>query len=100
MSGLIFVATFLFDDTELGEHAERTVGYILIDELEVAAIQRVVGALERVYQELGNGKSDAEYCSSRHWPAVVEAAKKAYRLLRPRVSAEGDDLLPPMSANT
>jgi hypothetical protein len=30
-----------------------------------------------------------------HWSTVVSAARKAYRLLRPRLLSEGDDILPP-----
>jgi hypothetical protein len=95
MFGFSLVINFFFDDTELGEHAEQTIGGILIDELEVCAVRRIGEALAQVYDEVGRGKEDAEYLSSPKWPKVIEAAKKTYRLLRPRLHMEGDTILPP-----
>jgi hypothetical protein len=95
MYGLSFVIHFFFDDTELGTHPEKTLGYILLDDLEVSAIRRVVTAFDRVSKEMGDGKPDSEYLASPRWPKVIEAARSAYRLLWPRLKNEGDDILPP-----
>jgi hypothetical protein len=48
-----------------------------------------------VYDEMGPGKPDIEYLSSPKWPVVIDAATKAYRLLRPRLQMEGGTILPP-----
>lgn len=95
MHGFSLIINFFFDDTDLGDHADTTVGGILTDELEVAALQRLGKALNRVYDSVGSSKEDVAYVSSPHWPAVVDAAVRAYRLLRPRLQSEGDNLLPP-----
>ena len=97
MHGFDFVSHFFFDDTELGENPEHTLGDILIDGLEVTAVRNTVDALDRVLHEVGVGrdKRDADYVSSSRWPKVIETATAAYRLLRPRLQAEGDTILPP-----
>jgi hypothetical protein len=95
MSGLDFVVHFLFDDTELAENPEGTIGDILLDDLEVAAIRNVSRTLDQAMKDVGRDKADLDYISSRSWSPVVLAAQKAYRLLRPRMLSEGDNLLPP-----
>lgn len=94
--GLSVVISFFFDDTDLGDQAERTPGTILTDELEVAAVQQVGRALNRVHDLVGAGKADFDYVSSPCWVDVIDAARNAYQLLRPRLEREGDDLLPPL----
>jgi hypothetical protein len=93
--GFSFVVNFFFDDTELAQRPEHTLGDILLDELEVTAVRRIGQELERVYDEIGPGQPDIEYISAARWPKVIIAAKEAYRLLRPRVRGEGDNLVPP-----
>jgi hypothetical protein len=95
MHDFSLIINFFFDDTELGDHSERTIGDILTDELEVSALQRVGRALSRVCASVGPGSADVDYVTSAHWAEVVGAAVKAYRLLRPRLQLEGDNLLPP-----
>jgi hypothetical protein len=97
MYGFDFVIHFFFDDTDLGENPENTLGDILIEGLEVAAVRNIVDALARVLNEVGVGrdKKDADYVSSSTWPKVIETATAAYRLMRPRLQAEGDTILPP-----
>jgi hypothetical protein len=81
-------------DRQLGMHAQLGVS-ILIDELEVSAVRRVGKTLNQVYDEVGSRKPDIEYLSCPKWPAVIDAATAAYRLLRPRLQMEGDTILPP-----
>ena len=95
MYGFGLVINFFFDDTELAENPEGTIGDILLDELEVSAIRNVGKALDQVLKEVGLDKSDLDYLSSSSWRDTVLSAQKAYRLLRPRVVAEGDNMLPP-----
>jgi hypothetical protein len=95
MHGFDFVVHFFFDDTDLGENPEHTFGGILIDGLEVTAVRNVVDALDRVLYEVGRDKEDTDYVSSSKWPKVIETAAAAYRLMRPRLQAEGDTILPP-----
>jgi len=97
MYGFDFVVHFFFDDTELGEHPRNTLGDLLTDEQEVTALRNVVDALDRVLQELsvGRDKADVEYVTSPRWPNVIATTREAYRLMRPRLRAEGDTALPP-----
>jgi hypothetical protein len=95
MYGFDFVIHFFFDDTELGENPEHTLGGILIDGHEVTAIRNIVDALDRVLHEVGLDRADADYVSSPRWQMVIETATAAYRLMRSRLKAEGDTILPP-----
>lgn len=93
--GFSFVVHFFFDDTDLAEHPETTLGDILLDELEVSAVGDVGCTLSQVYDQVGPGKADLDYISFPSWQKVVDSAHKAYRLMRSRLLAEGDSLLPP-----
>jgi len=95
MYGFEFVINFFFDDTDLAEHPETTLGDILVDELEVSAVRRLGEALNDVYKHVGPRKSDLEYLSSSIWQHVITSAQNAYSLLRPRVISEGDNIVPP-----
>ena len=95
MYGFDFVIHFFFDDTDLGENPELTLGDILIDGHETAAVRRVAEALDQVLHDVGLNQDDADYVSSPTWSKVIETATEAYQLMRPRLQAEGDTLLPP-----
>ena len=95
MEGFDFVVHFFFDDTDLGEHTDNELGYILIDELEVSAVGQVSKALNTVLKAVVGNQPDAVYLARAEWQRVIAAAIKAYRLIRPRLKAEGDTILPP-----
>ena len=86
MYGFWLIINFFFDDTELAENPAGTVGYILLDELEVAAIRNLDKAMKDVLQEVGSKDSDQDYIAAPSWSKVVLTAQKAYRLIRSRMA--------------
>ena len=49
MHELSIVTHFFFDDTDLATRPEETLGYILLDELEVTAVRHVTQAMDQGY---------------------------------------------------
>jgi hypothetical protein len=72
---------FLFDDTALFDAPEKTVGWILEDEYEVRAIQKVTKAIDDLLNELGTDLTDEQYINSPMWSDVVKAASEALSAL-------------------
>jgi hypothetical protein len=73
---------FLYDDTELSEAPERTVGIILKDENEVVAIRRLVRAIDVVFERYGLNLSDAQYLQKPEWKAVIDSARDGLRVIK------------------
>ena len=73
---------FFYDATALAEDPDGAVGRYLRDDAEVAAIRRLATVLDRLLAGVGRGRTDAEYLAAPEWDEVVEAAGRAYRVLR------------------
>jgi hypothetical protein len=69
-----------FDDSGVLDEPSGRVGYVLIDEAEVAVMVALNAALDTVLK--GRATSFEEITRSREWTAVVEAADTALRTLR------------------
>ncbi|GAA2794523.1 SCO4402 family protein [Crossiella cryophila] len=69
-----------------GEPADvpASVGGLLRDQGEVAAIAGVLGPVRAIADELGTDRSDADYLGHRDWPGVTTAARLAYAVLTNR----------------
>ncbi len=76
-SELDYAIHFLFDDTALADDPEVTVGDILLNQDEVAAIKAVTSAIDAVLNQLGIDKTQEKYLTSPEWYPVIEAAKAA-----------------------
>ena len=98
MDGFWLIINFFFDDTELAENPAGTVGYILLDELEVAAIRNLDKAMKDVLQEVGSKDSDQDYIAAPSWSKVVLTAQKAYRLIRSRMASAGNAVPPELNS--
>lgn len=69
-----------FDDSGVLDEPRGRLGYVLVDEAEVAAMVALNSALDSVLKE--KGTSVEGVTRSRGWAAVVEAADEALRTLR------------------
>ncbi|AZS20487.1 hypothetical protein CSW63_07370 [Caulobacter sp. FWC26] len=78
------VMHFFFDDHDFDEKA---VGVYLFDTAEVALVQSVKYALDRLVQKLPHGGND-EYVTDPLWKAVTASASAAYDAISAR-AAEG-----------
>lgn len=74
---------FIYDDTPLGDHPERAVGFFLEDEKEVPAVKRLVGALDRLFETHGTARGNAHVGPHAEWEAVKNRSHKLLELLRP-----------------
>jgi hypothetical protein len=73
---------FIYDDTPLGDHPDRAVGFFLKNEEEVAAVKRLVAALEVLFEKHGTQRGNAQVGAHAEWTAVKERARELLELLR------------------
>jgi hypothetical protein len=71
----------LYDDTQVLEDPAAAVGVYLCTHDEVDAMQKLAAALDALFDEMGTELPDEDYLQAPGWPAVVEAAREALRLL-------------------
>jgi hypothetical protein len=71
----------LYDDTELADHPQSTVGAILRGNEELEAILAVMQKLDLVLREIGRDESFEAAQELGIWPDIVQAAKKARNVL-------------------
>nr|WP_186768226.1 hypothetical protein [Streptomyces qinzhouensis] len=71
----------ILDDARVLDDPEQTVGEVLQDEHEAAALRELAEPLEVLINMLGDAP-DATYIASLHWPAVVRAAQTAHKRMR------------------
>lgn len=77
VSGIDEVFHFFFDDHDFDE---RSIGAVVFDRAEVAAVEAVKGAFEAVLQAVGDAGDDA-FVEHPLWPEVTKAAASAMSLL-------------------
>ena len=71
----------LYDDTQVLEDPDRTVGVYLKSQEEADAMRGLGHAIDSLFAELGTERSDEEYLRAPGWDLVVDAAKNAQRIL-------------------
>jgi len=80
--GLTEAVHWLVDDTFWDmQDVTGSIGWMLLDEREVAAIKAVLVPLLAVLDELGPHEPDPEYLRHLRWPDVRTAAGNAHRAL-------------------
>lgn len=72
----------LFDDSLVLENPRDSLGAVLINQSEVAAMEDLAKSVLDFLESQGRDKSDAEYVSSPEWSVVVSSARRAYATLR------------------
>lgn len=77
VSGIDQVFHFFFDDNDFGRPA---IGVTLLNETEVAAVQKVKAALEEILESVGD-EGDDVFAEHPIWPQVSAAASQALRQL-------------------
>lgn len=77
-----YAINFFFDDTHLADNPQGTVGWILEDAREVAAVQTVTRALDHVLKQQGTDRPVTEYLASSEWQAVIEASDLALAIVK------------------
>ncbi len=86
-----FAVNFLFDDTALADAPEKTIGFILEDEIEMHAVTAVIQAIDYVLKIHGTKLTDAQYLNTPEWTQVMETAQVALAILRKTpVNVTGD----------
>ncbi len=73
---------FIYDDTPLGDHPERAVGFFLKEQEEVAAVKRLVVALEQLFEKHGTARGNAQVGPHPEWEAVKNQAREVLDLLQ------------------
>lgn len=74
----------LYDDAQLEGEAAAAVGDVLRDDAEARAVDALIAALERVFEEVGGADADPCVMLKRpSWQVVLDAARAAARLVRP-----------------
>jgi hypothetical protein len=71
----------LYDDTDVMENPEGSVGNYLRSPREAIAIRKLGSALDTLFQQLGTERTDEEYLQAPGWRSVVDAAKAALQVL-------------------
>ncbi|WP_446750740.1 SCO4402 family protein [Streptomyces sp. G7(2002)] len=69
-----------FDDSGVLDEPRGRLGYVLVDEAEVAAMAALNSALDSVLT--GDSSGDEERIPSQEWGKVAKAANEALRTLR------------------
>ncbi|MEN0119210.1 MAG: hypothetical protein AAGD15_21020 [Agrobacterium cavarae] len=77
-----YVVHFLYDDTELASKPYGMIGWCLRSEEEALSIQKLVAAIDQVFERNGLELSDQEYLHTSEWPLVLSEASNAYELLK------------------
>ncbi len=72
----------IYDDSDLAVNSEDYIGSILKNEEEMHALDKVVEALQVIFDTYGEALSDKEYIELTEWRNVIPAAKEAYELIR------------------
>jgi hypothetical protein len=78
---LDYAVHFMFDDTCLSRDPAGAIGWFLNDDEEVAAVGRVVAALQHIFSTYGTELDDAAYIAKPEWLHVLSAANDAKELL-------------------
>ncbi|RYE14545.1 MAG: hypothetical protein EOP34_06270 [Rickettsiales bacterium] len=79
---LYMVLAFLFNDFSLDENIEVQIGNIIRNKEEAEVISKVIIALDRIIDEVGEKQPDAAYWESELWRDVVYKAKVAYEYIK------------------
>ncbi|RYE17909.1 MAG: hypothetical protein EOP45_14965, partial [Sphingobacteriaceae bacterium] len=79
---LYMVLAFLFNDFSLDENIEGQIGNIIRNEEEAEVISKVIVALDRIMDEVGEKQPDEAYWGSELWRDVVYKAKVAYEYIK------------------
>jgi len=77
----------LFEEFAHDQNPKDTLGWILRNQEEVTAIQKLMEILDIALFEIGEHKPDSAYLTSSFWDDVVEVAKKAFEVMM-----EGENL--------
>lgn len=93
--GMKFVVHFFFDETVLGEAPHSTLGEILKDDIEAALVGRVGRALRQILSAFPPASPDEDYLGHESWQEVVNSSQAAFKIFRPRLIEEGDEIVPP-----
>lgn len=72
----------LYDDTDVLEAPERTIGFVLRNQREADAMRALGKVLSPLYDSLPAGTEDATVISMPEWQGVVAAAQAAVRVFR------------------
>ncbi len=72
---------FIYDDTPLGDHPDRAVGFFLNNEAEVAGVKRLVAALEVLFEKHGTQRGNAQVGAHAEWTTVKQRASELLELL-------------------
>ncbi|WP_442780897.1 SCO4402 family protein [Caulobacter sp. SL161] len=85
ISGVDQVIHFFFDDHDFDD---SDVGSCLFDQAEVALVQSVKRALDRLVEKLPYG-GDEEYVTNPLWKSVTASASAAHEAIRGRIAKGG-----------
>jgi hypothetical protein len=80
---LDYTIHFFFDDTRLASVPEATIGLILKNEKEAAAIADLTRKIDFVLEKYGTHLTDKEYIEKEEWEDVIQSAKVAKELFGP-----------------
>src|SRR3546814_15953807 len=69
---LDYALHFLFDDTDLAESPEKSIGVFLLDKEEARVVHCVTQALDALLTQYGVDLSDARYLAKPEWTQVVD----------------------------
>lgn len=78
---LDYAIHFLYDDTDLADDPESMIGWVLTGKDESDVIASLVSALNAVFDKYGTELADKEYIAKKEWVSVIDAAKKAEKIL-------------------
>ncbi len=76
------VIHFLFDDTQLAEDPESTIGWYLRNKQEALAIKKVTDRIDKILDD-NDDLTDEEYIALPEWEGVVKAAQEALEVFEP-----------------
>ena len=76
------VINFLFDDTQLAEDPESTIGWFLKNEEQARAVKRVADPIDKILDD-NDDLTDEEYIALPEWEGVVKAAQEALEVFEP-----------------
>ncbi len=75
---LRFDVAVIFDDLDLEDDLEGSIGYHILDQEEADVLRPLIVSLRAILNKIGREQPDAAYINSPLWDKVVASAQKAY----------------------
>ncbi len=72
----------LYDDTNVGDDLEGSIGEVLYDSEEAESLRRITSRIDLMFDKYGGRLADKEYLNKPEWPEIIDSAVKCLVLFK------------------